>query len=437
MMKKAILTPIQRSMTKFWVSSPALVGGLLIFILTMGLQSCEEKTSPLGQELITEGEKYHVLTDTLSLVETFVTDTNRFISYNQQTVFLGHMQNELVGRTKASFASTLVINATSAEDIFPEGAIVDSAELRISYVPYGNTPDQEIQVHKLNQELGDTLYYSDFDMAPYYDPQSIATETTIKDDSTLVVALTDEFAEFLFAGEDSLQSASSFINYFPGIYCQIADPRNNAGIYQISLNQTVNPNRVRLFYHDPADDKDTTYQYDYELSSKAYHLYTVEHDYTGSAIEEAKTNDETAIDDPFHIQGLGGIKSKFKIPDLEQYAADSSYAILKAELQMPIVDNYVKDLYTPPSQFYFYSKDESGNFVPIRDQNENSSLFGGRLNSDNDTYTFNITRYVTDVLNGKEENKEFFIFPASDYKQPNKAILNGAETKVIITYTKH
>jgi len=424
-------------MTKFWVSNPALLGGVLTFVIALGLQSCEEKTSPLGQELITEEERYQVLTDTLSLVETFVTDTNRFISYNQQSVFLGHMQNELLGKTKVSFASTLVINATSVEDIFPESAIVDSAELRISHRPYGPTPTQEIQVHKLTQELGDTIYYSDFDMSPYFDPQSIATGTRIQEDSTIVVALTDAFAEFLFAGEDSLESASSFINYFPGIYCQINEPRNNAGIYQISLNQTVNPNRVRLFYHDPADDKDTTYHYDYELSSKAYHLYTVEHDYAGSAVEEAKTNAETAIDDPFHVQGLGGIKSKFEIKNLEQYGADSSFAILKAELQMPIVDNYINDLYAPPAQLYFYSKNEDGDYMPIRDQRENTGVFGGKIDSDNNTYTFNITQYVSDVLNGKEDNKTFYIFPASDYNQPNKVMLNGANTKVIITYTKH
>ncbi|HKK61609.1 MAG TPA: hypothetical protein VJ951_03560, partial [Bacteroidales bacterium] len=64
------------------------MGGVLTFVIALGLQSCEEKTSPLGQELITEEERYQVLTDTLSLVETFVTDTNRFISYNQQSVFL-------------------------------------------------------------------------------------------------------------------------------------------------------------------------------------------------------------------------------------------------------------------------------------------------------------------------------------------------------------
>lgn len=437
MMKKAILMRIQRSMTKYLASSTIAWGGILVIALAIGLQGCEEVTSPLGQELIKEEEKYHVLTDTISIVETYVTDTNRFISYNQQTIFLGHMQNEFLGTTKASFASTLVINATSNDDIFPAEAVVDSAELRLTYLPYGPTADQEIQVYKLTEELGDTVYYSDFDMTPFYDPASVSTGTTIKEDSTLTVALTDEFAEFLFAGEDSLQEPSSFINYFPGIYCEINEPRNNAGIFEINLAQTVNPNKIRLFYHNPADEKDTTYQYDFELSKSAYHLYTVNHSYEGSTVAEAKNNEETAVDDPFYIQGLGGIKSKFEIKGLDSYTPNANYAILKAELQMPIVDNYIKDVYTPPAQLYFYSKDENGDYRPIRDQSENAGVFGGQIDDDSDYYSFNITRYITEVLNQEEENKEFYIFPASDYRTPNRVMLNGGETKLIITYTEH
>jgi hypothetical protein len=424
-------------MTRFLASSPAFFGGLVILTLTIGLQGCEEVTSPLGQELIKEEEKYHVLTDTISLVETFVTDTNRFISYNQQTLFLGNMQNEFMGTTKASFASTLTFNVTSAEDIFPAEAVVDSAELRITFKPYGPTADQEIQVYKLTERLGDTVYYSDFDMTPYYNPESISTGTTINEDSTLVVALKDEFAEFLFDGEGYLTKVDSFIDYYlAGIYCQINEPRANAGIFEINLSEKINPNKVRLFYHDPTDEKDTTYQYDFELSKGAYHLYTIEHNYEGSTIAEAKNNEETAVDNPFYIQGLGGIKSKFEIKGLDSYTPNDNYAILKAELQMPIVDNYIKDLYTPPAQLYFYSKDENGDYRPIRDQNENSGVFGGQLDDDDNYYSFNITRYITDVLNQKEENKAFYIFPASDYRTPNRVMLNGGETRLIITYTK-
>jgi len=436
MMKKVTLMPTLHFTMKSLQNSTHWLGYFVFIIFIFSLQSCEEKTSPLGQELIQDSERYHIKTDTLNAIDFFVTDTNRVVSYKQQVLFLGNMQNETFGNTKASFAATLVIER-EVEDLWKSNDVIDSAELVLKYIPYGPDTHQEISVHKLTEKLGDTTYYSNFDFTPFYDPQNIATNTTIKEDSTIVVALSNDFAQFLFEGEDSLLTSTSFINYFPGIYCQVEQPVTNGGLFNINLNQTISPNAVRLFYHNTDDDKDTTYHFDYKITNAAYNAYTVENDYTGTDILEAQSNSEEEVDNPCYIQGLGGVKSKFYIPELDSYNKESNYAILKAELQIPVVDNYIKTIYPPVSQLYFYSRNEEGNYYPIRDQQEDVGTFSGAYNEDEGYYSFNITRYVTEIMNKVEENKTFYIYPASDNKTPNRVILNSDDAKLVITYTKH
>jgi len=426
-------------MTRFLASSPAFFGGLVIFTLTLGLQGCEEVTSPLGQELIKEEEKYQVLTDTISVIETFITDTSRFKSSNNKQVYLSHLQNEFWGTTKASFASKLSIRSVKPDVkvdtiVFHKNAVVDSAQLHLAFDPYGPVANQQIQVYKLVTPLEDSLY-SDFDMKSHYFPIEVSEETTIRVDSTIKIDLKEEFAQFLFDGEEYLTSSDSLEeNLLPGIYCQITEPANNAGIFGINLSESVGKNEIRLFYHVPDDNKDTTYQYNFWLSS-INSLYTVKNNYEGSAIAEAKNNPESEVDDPFYIQGLGGVKSKIEIQGLDRYTADSNYAILKAELQVPIVNNYIKEIYSPINQLYLYTQEEDGRKVHIRDYTDGSTIFGGQPDDDNTHYTFNITRHITDILNQKEENKTLYFTPPFE-QNPGRVMLSGGETKLIITYTK-
>ena len=131
------------------------------------------------------------------------------------------------------------------------------------------------------------------------------------------------------------------------------------------------------------------------------------------------------LNDKVYIQSTPGSYGSIRIPGLETF---SNSVIHRAELIVsklstnPAADN----IFTPPSRLYldrkrvnndstlFFQKDVfdgSGNL---------NSLFGGNLGTDG-KYRFNITRYVQDIVTGREKNDSLRLFAPLQviYKLPN------------------
>jgi hypothetical protein len=69
-----------------------------------------------------------------------------------------------------------------------------------------------------------------------------------------------------------------------------------------------------------------------------------------------------------------------------------------------------------------------------------SSLYGGRYNSADATYTFNITHHLQNIINEKVENNGFYLGPSFRNEKARRVVLKGASShagiRLEVTYTK-
>jgi hypothetical protein len=77
------------------------------------------------------------------------------------------------------------------------------------------------------------------------------------------------------------------------------------------------------------------------------------------------------------------------------------------------------------------------------DFNLGFSIYGGHYDEDKKAYSFNIIRYLQDVVNGEVSNNPIRIAPTSSVVSTNRVILSGKNSPnrekpyLIVYYTKY
>jgi len=229
-----------------------------------------------------------------------------------------------------------------------------------------------------------------------------------------------------------------FLEYFKGLYIK-SEKETSEGGSIISLVGTT----LRLYYNNDENDEknepDTLYM-PYSVSQFSARVNSIEHDYSGTEFFDG-LNDETSEDSLIYVQATGGLQSKIYIDDLTNWKDSVNTAINKAELVFQ-VDTLASEVekYPPPRQLLFTVLDEDGQeFLPV-DYLFSPVFYGGRLNTEDYTYSFNITQHLQQIIDEDAENNGFFLTPARKNSEANRVILKGSKSqpgiKLIITYSK-
>jgi hypothetical protein len=395
-----------------------LVLAAIILPALMLLNSCNDDNTDIGLNLLPGSDKIGLFADTID-VDCF-TVTDFIVSTDERTLSpLGAYHDPVFGYTKAGF----VCHARTSTSNVKFDSVVDninSLELQLKYSSfYGDDNDaQTVKVYRLKKEIYfDSIYYSDFSLSE--SEYELLTETSLQfnaADSIIKIALPLELAEDFIdpLNESKFVDNTAFIGYFNGFYVTTNDIASGGCIY--SLNLIHEDSRMVLYYNDTAS-------YEFYINSKSAIINMFEHDYsTASAEVQAAIADTSVLRDLCYVQSLGGLKTKIKFPEIENYFDSTNIAINKAQLVVNVKIGNGEGTFAPPPKMTLVAITESGSYDFITDYKLNNTYFGGSL--DSYTYRFNIPFHIQEILNGSEDYG-IYLFANDNRTIPYRAVIHG------------
>jgi hypothetical protein len=196
-----------------------------------------------------------------------------------------------------------------------------------------------------------------------------------------------------------LNSNTVFKNAVKGLYVTLDKTQQGAGgNFMLSLDSSA----VSIYYH--ATNGTTI---DTGLIALPINNHSAEIKHTYNTTVQALLDNQTATNNTFYIQGLGGLRSKISFPALASLAASTGGDIVinRAELVMtPAAGTIIP--FQPQPRLRMYQLDIAGQRTLLQDANpvdhrfQGLSIFGGILSTTND-YHFIITAYIQDLMLGK------------------------------------
>lgn len=439
-------SPLIKSFVSFFVCS-------LFFI---GLNSCK-KNDEFGTEISPENESISIF-----LADTFLLNTKTILSDSIKTDELsgssplGNYIDPVFGKVNSSIYSQIRIESFNGFDN-NSNLVIDSI---IMYLVvdgyYGNISEQVFRVEQLSESLEkDSNYYSTTEINTYGQDLSLGNEIKTNplipgfyagelvsnailriplDITNFGAPIINESGNSTLNGNDG---DGEFLSFFKGIKLS-SDHNFNGGLYYIDMLNSYS--KIKMFYRDTTGSisEHDTLDFDFNINSNCAFFHNVTHDYQGTIIEQSITEPQLG-QNQFFVQALGGLNSVFIIPGLDNLK-NQNIIINKAEVLIPC-EKYSFDELEPSSNLFLSRKNSANEYEFLPDFFDGK--LGGEFNALNNSYSFNITRHVNEIMSEKILNDTLKIFPAGGGITANRTILNGFNSihkdkaKAIITYTKY
>ena len=400
----------------------------VLAIVTL-FSACKKDWNELGSQLIVS-DNLEVLSFDDQEIKVSIVKEDSLVSLNMPTSFIGAINDPYFGRTNASLYTELRLPSSDVE--FGESAVADSLVLSLEVQGYyGDTLSQlhfrlmkmleQIETtvtDSLDVESSITIYTSDdFD----YDNQELGDlEFTIEPavDTEVKIMLSNDLAqEFLDADVSNFTDNEAFQSFFNGLYIACDDVTDNGLLLEFDLLSEYS--KLTLYYH--TDEADSL-SYDFQINSSADRMTRWAHDYSATDIESLIGLDNV---DKAYVQGSVGLRTYIGLPDLASLQ-DSNYVIHKAELIIPYISTDQDSIYATPSKLGLAAVNDEGNLeVLSEDQNaQGATYFDGNRNELSQEYTFNIARYVHQVVEEGYTNRLALYVPTS-VSQPERVLINN------------
>lgn len=422
----------------------ALTLGTIITSLLI-LFSCTKinEATELGGNLIPPVDNIHTFDTTLEVQvfnDSFTVATDSTVALPGFTHFLGQINNDpFFGKTNAQMFFELkpsTYRFTFADK--PDSLHLDSVVLIMDYdQTYGDsTIPQTVNVYEIGGNITDFRYDTTYryreNTIPRagllgfktFMPKDLDDSVKAFQDTTarqLRIRLNDAFGQRLLAydtaGNGAYTSDSNFRQNFKGFALEsVAGGNAIMGFNLLGANT-----KLAIYYrYDVAPgDLDTTVNY-WTFTDQSAEANPVNRDYAGTPFA-ASVNGTTGPPDAFsYIQNAPGTFSTIKVPGL---AGLSNRIVHRAELIMEEAFDISDSLFPPPPRLYLDAFDPSTSayrsipydFILESTSNSNNlTSFGGIPfrsldNANNSIYTwrFNLSRYVQNVVTGKEQAMDF------------------------------
>jgi hypothetical protein len=395
-----------------------MIFAAIILPAVLLLQSCNDDNTDIGLNILPGSDKIGLFADTLDVDCYTVTDYT--VSTDERTLSpLGSYHDPVFGFTKAGF----VCHArTSTSNVKFDSVVenINSLELHLKYSSfYGDVnASQTVNVYRLKKEIYfDSVYYSNFSLSA--SEYELLTSTSLQfnaADSTIKIVLPLALAQDFVnpANESKFADNTAFIKYFNGFYVTTEDVVSGGCIF--SINLINEKSKMVLNYND-------TSSYDFYINSKSAIINMFEHDYsTASSEVQAAIADTSVLRDLCYVHSLGGLKTKIKFPELENYFDSTNIVINKAQLVVKVKTGNGETSFAPPPKMTLVAITESGSYDFITDYKLNNSYFGGTLNSY--TYRFNIPFHIQEIINGNEDYG-IYLFATDNRTIPYRTVIHG------------
>lgn len=372
---------------------------------------------------------------------------------NASTFLAGNYMDPVFGYSSASIYAQVGLSSTNVN--FGSNLQLDSVILSMDYAGfYGTDTSSEytVSVFELAEDLyADSTYYSNNNHA--YENIPLGTKTFMPDfDNDVILAngdtlppqirirLNDSFGQRLLdrSGQSELVDDESFINYLKGIHVSFSNIATTSGQGLIFYFNLLSSHSKITLYYSNLDDDSLSYGFPFASTHVIHSSFS--HIYSGAEIETALS--DTAIgSNRIYIQAMGGTKAAITFPFIADWQSKNAVSINKAELILSL-DSGTYDELLPNAQLQLLI-DSSGNFISTPDESFTSGYaFDGTYNATDNTYTFNISLYIQDVLAGNiSANYPLYLMASNAYENAYRSVLGGYDNptsgmKLKLTYTK-
>jgi hypothetical protein len=456
-----------------WAKQPAKFFLILSVSALFCLSSCN-KASLLGLDVQPENDLIDAqYVDSLTLLTQTVegdslrTDGNWLGS----SFFLGKYQDPIFGQSSASIYSQ--VRLVSNAPVFGKDPVCQSVTLSLLYntaaTMYGKkvAHTQTLSVYELIDNLDITSpYYSNqhkakgsTDLANYvFTPKP--KDSVVVDKDTVVpqvrIPLPVSFGQKILSLDSaSLATNESFLKIIKGLYITT---ENTTGLapFEGNIMQFLMASSnltIRYKYKIGNTTADTTFKLTLAGAARFMHF---EHPYkTGGnpspdLLKQLTTS--TVQNDVCYVQGMGGVKTRVKIPHIVKWGQKDFIAINRAELLIKPIQSR-KDTFALPPSLSLYAINDDGTLSPLPDALEGANYFGGSMDTTGvdpnyPSYHFTVTRYIQQLISERRLNNGLYITStgggSSHYRIAfggGTATLTGGgenkyQMKLRITYTK-
>ena len=429
--------------------------------------SCSDDPGKAGLGLLPTGDLVNVKKATETNIKSYTEYDTKLRTDESGYNLLGTINDPVFGKTATEFASQFRL---STYPLYKVDDTIDSLVYYVAYKEYygDSTTPQKFKVYELASDLSfDAKYYQDVNLkalaettplseliyTPRFKLDSLSTNSPSKSDPRdtvtheLAFHLDHSLANKLMAADTTILSDNDlFINYFKGLYVESEDMDQGGAVMKIIGSGLV------LFYHK---DNDTTKYLKYFYSNNnAARVNRFYHDYTSTDLVSNLGN-PASPDTLIYLQSTGGLHAKISIPNLGVWTKlipelavtkDTANLVINQAQLVFTVEPTMTDtiIYKAAEQLFMVAIDKTTNqtdtLIRPSDYYLSPAYFGGAFNKSDQTYRFNITRHMQDVIEGKKKNYGFYLEPVYKNSLYRRTVLKGAGSKtgirLEITYSK-
>ena len=346
-------------------------------------------------------------------------------SDESQNLLLGQINDPIFGENKGSFCTQMLLPNNNIDAI--NGIEVDSVFLTYSisdhYGDLNESEDLEINVYRLSEDIyKDSNYYSDESFN--YDPNNLVTNYFINegDSSTssfINIQLDNSFGEIIMneTGGSNMIDNVAFLEFFKGFHVEAT--ASNTILY---LNPIADKSRFSIYYHEIGGD--TALSFDFELGGDATRI---------NMFNKKDINDISPDVNEIFIQSMAGYKAEFDFTNLEEIQTKClGKSINRVTIDFEAFENNDYPLH---EKLYLLRENNEEKIVFLTDFTiEGEGHFGGEF--DNNTYSFNITRYFVQLLTNDQYTNKLYLVPVLGSANANRTILNKSKISINIIYTE-
>ena len=429
----------------------------LFFSAVFFLAACTRPEQNIGLEILPDEDQLFLFSsDTTTIVaHTVVEDSLRTDELSRAV--LGNYVDPLSGQIRASMYTQVRLSTNNVDFGDISNIEVDSLVLSFKYIEdhWGPSNSQTFLVEELEEDIYiDSSYYHLDDLASTgINLIEAGDETQIIDHTSTVQIEGDSLAPQLrlrldkswaedfvaLSGTETVGDNEAWLEYFKGF--KISSTSYDASILYIDWLDIES--NLTMYYRDMNGEEADTTSFIFNINEQAARFTAVDRNRGG---EFAQLADMDTIDSPetVFVQALAGSHGLISFPYLQNYNDSGSIAIAKAELILPIRDDYQDRL--PPfalmNAFYF---DDEGFLNQIQDQDVFTLSIGGLYDIDENEYRFDISRYIQNLLNGNISDNGLGLFGTSTGVTANRVVLNGPladdidkskNMRLVLTYSR-
>jgi len=424
----------------------------MLLVALGSLASCD-KPGDIGEDIVVlEDNKLNVtFTDTLTinaysvLVDSVTTNK---LKYN----LLGSYYDNVFGTTTANIYTQMRLSENNVD--FGANAVCDSVILTLRYKGfYGDTAsEQTLRAYEVDEKMfPDSLYFSNDSLSVLpieignqkvvFNPTDSVYYGTTPVEPHLKFFLNNSFGEKIMAksGQTELSDNENFQNFIKGIFITSDKAINKGGFAYFDLMSPLSI--MTIYYHNDTD----TLVYKFAINEFCSYFSTFNHyNYNDASLDfraQVINGDTSLGNQNLYVQSLGGVKTHFSFPTLDELTKDGPIAVHNAELLINVGSGTDADFNKPIYGLAVVKIDSTGTPQFINDYYEGSTYFGGDYIESNKYYRFNINRYMQSIAAGKEKQYGLDLVAKGASIYGNRLVFDGPKSadrrfRLKLTYTR-